>query len=367
MPRIRHIIGCMTGTSIDGLDAALVRIEGEGLSMTASLIAARSHTLGPLAPRLRALAEQVPTTAGEIAAIARDFSLAHAAIIKHLIDDARITPDLIAVHGQTIYHAPPNSWQLFNPAPLVEVVRLPVVFDLRAADLARGGQGAPITPIADYLLFASPHETRAIVNLGGFCNITILPRATDNRSLDLAAVQGFDVCACNHILNAIARTLLHADYDTDGRAALSGQLHQPALTDLVNVLAVQTRGSRSLGTGDEALDWLSRHRTNAAPNELAATACHAIALTIVNRTLSAQHIILAGGGVHNNALVQAIARASQATISPTETHGIPVSSRESVEIALLGALCQDRVPITLPAITGLSSPPPIAGVWAFSS
>src|SRR5688572_27590300 len=103
----------MTGTSIDSLDAALVEVRGRGLEMVATLVGGISRGLGALAPRLRRLAEQQPVTAGEIAAILREFGVLHAAALRELMAGRR--PDLVCAHGQTVYHAPPLSWQLMQP------------------------------------------------------------------------------------------------------------------------------------------------------------------------------------------------------------------------------------------------------------
>ena len=168
----RRIVGCMTGTSMDAIDVALVAVDGHGLGMRASVQRCATHPLGSLAGPLRRLSFLEPASAGQIATLARDLALCHVTARGKLVRDEPI--DLIAVHGQTIFHAPPVSWQLLAPAPIAEAFRVPVVFDLRAADLAAGGQGAPITPLADFVLFRDDAETRAIVNLGGFANYTIL-------------------------------------------------------------------------------------------------------------------------------------------------------------------------------------------------
>ena len=172
----RHVVGVMTGTSIDGMDVALVRVTGRGLDMRAELVRHISAPLGDLQPRLRAAADQQPMTAGEFAQLVWDFGVLHANVIERLLQAEKRKPDLICIHGQTVFHQPPISWQLVNPAPIAARFDCPVVSDLRQADLAHGGQGAPITPIADWILFRDSTRTRAIVNLGGFCNVTIVPR-----------------------------------------------------------------------------------------------------------------------------------------------------------------------------------------------
>src|SRR5262245_35495304 len=152
----RRVIGCMTGTSLDGLDVALVEIEGNGLGMKARVKAWNSHKLGPAGPSLRTLAAQEPLMAGDIAQAMHDFAALHAEACLEGAEGAPV--DLVCVHGQTVFHKPPLSWQVMQPAPIARAMKCPVVYDLRAADLAAGGQGAPITPIADWVLFRDEEQ-----------------------------------------------------------------------------------------------------------------------------------------------------------------------------------------------------------------
>lgn len=365
----RYIIGCMTGTSIDGIDAAMVAVDGVGLEFAPKFVHGVSGGLGALAAPLRALADQKPMPASAIAGLAREFSLLHAEIVRELIAmEPACAPSFIAVHGQTVFHAPPVSWQVFNPAPLVEATGLPVVFDLRTADLARGGQGAPITPMADWLLLGHAQERRAIVNLGGFCNITILPDGHRRDPSVIRGIRGFDVCACNHLLNTVARAMLRCEFDRDGTAAGQGDVLEAPLEDLLGVLASQAGSRRSLGTGDESADWVSRYRAHARGQDLAATACEALGQTIARRIgvegEPCHRVLLAGGGARNQALVRAIAGWASAKVATTDAHGLPIEFREAAAIAVLGGLCADGFPITLPSVTGVREPAPLSGVWA---
>ncbi len=353
----RLVAGCMTGTSIDSIDAALVRIEGKGLGMHAQLVRGATRPLGELAPRLRRLADQEPMTPGEIAALSREFSLAHVPVLRELMGKDRA--DLIAVHGQTVYHKPPVSWQMLTPAVIAREMGVPVVFDLRAADLAAGGQGAPITPIADWVFFGLLPGATAIVNLGGFCNVTVLPGA----GIPPSEIRGFDVCPCNHLLDTIARKLFFVPYDEDGKRAAAGRWQEDSLVDLEGVLASLAGGKRSLGTGDEALEWVSRWRAHVEPSDLAATACEAIGHSVAGRVKPAERVFLAGGGTKNAALVSAI-RANTAARVSVPPSGV-ADCREAAAMGVLGALCQDRVPITLPRVTGVREPAPVAGVWCY--
>lgn len=354
----RLALGCMTGTSLDGLDASLVEITGVGLSMRARLIAHSHAPFGELSTKLRALAAQCPFPPGEIASLAHQLALFHVERLARLAADRPI--DLIALHGQTIHHAPPVSWQLVNPWPVVERFRVPVVFDLRGADLASGGQGAPITPIADWVLFRAA-QPRAIVNLGGFCNITLLPGSGEP---DASNIRAMDVCACNHVLDAAARVALGAPYDKDGAAAGAGRIHDAARDELAAILSAQSASRRSLGTGDEAAAWVGAWAARLTGPDLCASAVDAVARTVADAVGGGGDVFLAGGGARNRALATAIAHHLRREARTTADLGVPVEARESACMAAIGMLCRDRVPITLPQVTGRRDPAPLAGAWA---
>ena len=360
----RRVIGCMTGTSLDGLDAALVEIEGVGTSMRATVSRLVSLGLGDAASSLRDLAEGRPLTARDITLAAHSLTSIHVEACVRVA--AGLTVDLVCVHGQTIFHAPPLSWQLMQPAPIARALRCPVVFDLRAADLAAGGQGAPITPLSDWVLLGGGPVPTAVVNLGGFCNITLLPAASIPPDPDAqrAAIEARDVCACNQLLDAVAREALGRPYDEAGAAALRGRPDPGALAELRALVNAQSRAGRSLGSGDEATAWVSRFRSTVRPDDLAATACAAVAGEIAAHVGHAGRVVLAGGGVHNHALVGAIRAASRAPVLISDELGLPASHREAACFAVLGALCQDGVPITLPRVTGVATAP-VAGAWVY--
>lgn len=347
----------MTGTSLDAIDVACVEMHGHGLDVRPRLLRTTSTPLGALADRLRGLAAQHPHTAGEIAAIADDFSRAHVGAIRTAAEDRFL--DLIAVHGQTIYHAPPLSWQLLRPSVIAHALRTDVVFDLRAADLAAGGQGAPITPAADWILFRSAAESRTVVNLGGFCNFTHMPAAGP-----LTAVTGGDICLCNQMLDAIARRFLNNPYDENGRLAAAGRCDPRVFDEITAWLGGQSRSGRSLGSQDESLAVLSRRLDTVSPSDLARTACAAVAETIAARLPHADRVLLAGGGARNPVLVQEIRERCAAPCESTDDHGFPADARESVAMAVLGTLSADHVPITLPQITGATETR-VAGAWIF--
>ncbi len=357
---MRVVVGVMTGTSIDGIDTVVAGIEGVGLEMRARVLLHRCDELGAVADGLRRAARQETIAPGELACLALQLGEQFAAAIDAARDEAGVgVPDLVAVHGQTIVHKPPVSWQLVNPAPIATRLGCPVVFDLRQADLAAGGRGAPITPLADWVLFREAATRRVVVNLGGFCNATIV-------TPDLDDVLGFDVCVCNQVLDAVARAALGAPYDKDGRAARSGRSDAAAAAVLRACLDDQRSAGRSLGTGDESEAWVTVHKDRLSGEDLAATAVTAIGGCIagVIRDHDADDVVLAGGGARNNALVDAVAGATRCPCALSNTAGVPIEAREALAMAVLGAMCADGVPITLPQVTGCSDPAPLSGVWA---
>jgi len=360
-PPTRLVAGVMTGTSLDGLDAVAADITGTGLDLRATLRSHAAMDLGPAAADLRRAADGEALTARQLATAGRALAERHVEVIQALGPIGRY--DLVAVHGQTITHHPPVSWQLINAAPIAARLGCPVVTDLRQADLAAGGQGAPITPLADWILFRGD-ERRAVVNLGGFCNVTILPAAGAPDDLD--AIDGFDVCACNHVLDAVAREALGVPYDDGGRAAGAGRADPVATDDLAGRLDAQRRDGRSLGSGDETRSWVERHAGRLDGPDLAASAVTAIGAVIAAALAphDVARVLLAGGGARNAGLAAALGAACDRPVATTAELGVPVESREALAIAVLGALCFDGVPITLPRVTGCRAPVPVAGTWS---
>lgn len=376
----RLVAGCMTGTSIDGLDVALVHITGRGLGMNASLAAFQTTPFGELGGVLRGIASGERMSAAEMSDAAWSLGELHAdAIMAAIGVSGQHGVDLVCVHGQTVFHAPNGSrgrtWQMLQPAPIAARVGCPVVFDLRAMDVALGGQGAPITPLADWIMWRREHVNRAIVNLGGFANATILAPGGGPEH-----VRGFDMCACNHVLDAIARERLGTSYDADGAAAAKGSVDRAACESLARVLGEQTRAGRSLGSGDEVGEWIEATNGLAAEN-VCRSACEAIGVTIGTAIAAAmtvasggtkhgtgsaawaEEILLAGGGALNPVLAAAIARGAGISCQRLDTLGCPVQAREAACFAVLGALCEDGVPITLAGVTGVPSPAPVSGAW----
>lgn len=356
---VRHIIGCMTGTSIDGIDAALVQIEGEGLDMRPTLLAQRSANLDHLASELRTLASDEPATAAEFADAALKLGTLHATLCHDLAKQAPAV-DLVVLHGQTVTHAPPRSMQLINPWPVATTLGCDVVSDLRGADLAAGGEGAPITPLADFVLYRDQPGDRLIANLGGFCNVTTLPGGSS-----FTQIRGFDACACNQVLDAVARRSIARPFDRDGATAARGNADERAAVDLRERLLRQRKERRSLGSGDESFGWLDSIAALRPEDQLAT--CVAGVGSAIGRVLRDERagatVFVAGGGARNETLLKAIGVAADMPIVLSDHAGVPIEAREAMAMAVLGALADDGIDITLRQVTGRSGSVASAGQW----
>ena len=356
---LRRVVGCMSGTSLDGLDIAKVEITGQGHQLEVVSISHAHVDLGALGPRLT-LARDGALSAGAFTSLAYDLGVLHAQTIAQTWPDEPI--DLVACHGQTLYHAPPHSLQLINPWPIAHALRAAVVTDLRGHDLAAGGQGAPITPLADRVLYRDHigSEGLIILNLGGFANLTILPGEHPGTP------QGFDCCPCNHLLDAVAREHLGQPYDPGGETAMQGTPVREEAQALAKAISTLNAEGRSGGTGDEGVELVLSRNTALHRSDLLATIVDAIAQAIamsLQQTPATTRMCLAGGGAHNAALRRAMKRFHQGEVVTSDQLGIPIEAREAAAMAILGALAADGLPITSAEITGHASEPLRAGLW----
>ena len=375
----RLALGFMSGTSLDGLDAAVIRAEGTGPDLRAAVVAHVETTFepnDPLIQDLRAFARGGPSTAARIAEIARQLGLRHAAVLASAADAADIDPrhdlDLVAMHGQTVTHRPPVSWQLADPWPVAMAVDCPVVCDLRGADLAAGGRGAPITPLADAILLRHRRgegRTLLVLNLGGFANATLLPGKD-------AEPVGFDCCPCNHLLDAASSVALDLPFDREGGATASGEADPIVVDRLVDVIAALERDDRSGGDGDEhaeAAGAIARDARNAGrPEDALASIAAAISRSIVasvRRRIDSHDLpplestLVAGGGLRNLGLFQALATVLPGSMESSQAAGLPPQAREAACMAVLGLLAADGLPATTAASTGRNRSTAPDGLW----
>ncbi|MDG2424773.1 MAG: anhydro-N-acetylmuramic acid kinase [Phycisphaerales bacterium] len=360
MTPTRHVIGIMTGTSLDGIDATLVQIKGRGLDLKAQSIKHCSAPLGEATDTLRKLAAGDSLNASAWAQAGLELAQSCLTIAREVANGAK--PDLVAVHGQTVHHEPPCSIQWINPAPIAHGMKCPVVHDLRGGDLAAGGQGAPITPLADWIMFRAPDPV-TVINLGGFCNVTHLPADLEGAA-SIESIKARDVCPCNHLLDMAARKLIDHDFDMGGKTASSGRCDNNIARQIQERLTDASSSGRSLGSGDEGHDALEPLWKIEQPADALATLVRAIACCIIESVPDGQkRILLAGGGALNKALVDSITAEADGSVALTDAVGTGVQSREAAAMAILGTLAMDGIPITLPGVTGTSEPTTFDGSW----
>ncbi|RNC81653.1 MAG: hypothetical protein ED559_07650 [Phycisphaera sp.] len=352
----RMIIGVMTGTSMDAIDASLVRISGAGYKMRINMERFESQPLGSLGNELRELANGALTSASEFARLGLSFGETIAQFLDTGFQPRRA--DLVVLHGQTIYHKPPLTWQLINPWPVAARLRTPVLYDLRRADLACGGQGAPLTPIADAIMLGADDRGRAIVNLGGFCNVTLLP-ALPRDSLDPQLISGMDICPCNHWLDRAAKNYFDIAFDEEGERASKGNvvggLREKLHSEWAGIIP-----RTSLGSDHEGLPY-----TNGLVGEdVLATLCDVIGSLIAESTMGSDEILCAGGSTRNSSLMDSIRAHTNIPVLTTQEAGVDPLHREAVAMAVLGALSLDGLPIGLESVTGVKQPI-VSGSWCF--
>ena len=353
-------VGLMSGTSLDGMDAALVRLHGPTRAELLDFVtrpyadderAALRHALaGGDAPSLARLHVRIAEWAAEA--------------VETLLVQAQVPASelaLIAFHGQTIWHEPPTvTWQLGEPAVLAERFGVRVVSNFRARDLAAGGQGAPLVPMADVLLFAAPDGPRVLLNLGGMANLTYVPRRAQEDG-----VLAFDTGPGVAVIDAVARQLdARRSYDRDGLIAARGRPDEAVLAELLadpyfTAPPPKSTGRERFGDGYAA----ALHARVPGPDGVATAVeltARSVADAVARWTPAGTDIVASGGGCHHPGLMAALER----RLSDAGGHRLrrfsdlffPGDAKEAVAFALLGYLTLHGQPGNVSAATGASGP-----------
>ena len=360
-------IGLMSGTSLDGVDAALVEFGPEAPDLAGSPRQdAKPRTLAthyaPFIPALRAelAALQAPSEneMHRAALAANGLVRAYANAVQALIKTASLNAsDVTAVgaHGQTVRHRPELGFtiQLNNPALLAELTGITVVADFRSRDVAAGGQGAPLAPSFHQAVFGDTSRHRAIINIGGIANVTSL--APDGQ------VAGFDTGPGNGLMDAWIAQHLHQPYDADGAWAASGRVITPLLEKLLAEPFFRQAPPKSTGRDLFNADWLARQLAgNEMPADVQATLCALTAESIraaLGSLRQAAHgeldAFVCGGGAHNTQLMSALhSAAPDVTWGQTNELGVPADWVEAVAFAWLARQTMQHLPGNIPAVTG---------------
>ncbi|MDP9174890.1 MAG: anhydro-N-acetylmuramic acid kinase [Planctomycetota bacterium] len=358
----RLIAGAMSGTSADGVDIALTRIQGHGLEMSAKLLSWRHLPFpGGLREAIHRIRDGSPVPLAVLAGVGREISLCYAAAVNEALTAAGLSSrDLAAVaaHGQTLFHDPPDTIQWLDPALVAAIVGSAVVSDFRRADCAAGGQGAPLVPLADYLLFRDATKNRVLLNLGGIANLTYLPAGGG-----IARIIGFDTGPANCISDYLSRQFNpHGPgHDEAGARAATGVPVYPILQMVLSAPYFakappkSTDGPAMVKLFTDVQAQLGRRY----PLEyLLRTSCLIAADTIVQAMRQflnpfPDEIIVSGGGTRNETLMSMIRQPlGETPVRTIDAMGIPSSAKEALAFALLGAATLDNVPGNVPSATG---------------
>ncbi|MSP28323.1 MAG: anhydro-N-acetylmuramic acid kinase [Methylococcales bacterium] len=352
-------IGLMSGTSLDGIDAALVEFKNNGVQLI-------EFEYQPFPADLKNKIEQLSDANALISlkdygAMDTQLGLLFAQIIETLLAKANIPATAIQAigsHGQTIYHDPnttlPFSLQIGDPNIIAEKSGITTVADFRRRDIAAGGQGAPLVPAFHQAVFSHPQEHRCVVNIGGIANITILS------STPSEAVIGFDTGAGNILMDQWIQKHRSLNYDAHGAWAKSGNINHALVKQLKKDPYFQLDPAKSTGKEYFSLDWLHQNInvTDYPAEDIQASLCYLTATTITDAIKKyapdTEQVLMCGGGIHNDYLLQLIEQNLTCPVSSTELHGIHPDHVEAVAFAWLARQTLNNLTGNLKEVTGAS-------------
>jgi anhydro-N-acetylmuramic acid kinase len=348
-----RIAGVMSGTSLDGIDVAIVDVRGRqvetiGFNSTPYPAAVRAAIL--------AVSNAVTTTA----AISRlNFQLGELYARAVAAAVRCFGPvELVGCHGQTIYHeGRRNTMQIGEAAVIAERCGVPVVSNFRVRDIAAGGQGAPLVPYVDYLLFRHPRRMRIALNIGGIANITVIPAggAPEN-------VVAFDTGPGNMVIDALASEFSNGklNYDRGGKIAGQGEIDEALLDELLRDTYYRRKPPKSAGREQYGAEFVARLKASGLPpRDLVTTAtvltAATIAISVTPFLNGPTDLIASGGGVHNPQIMSHLAGfLPGVSISTSTDHGIDTDAKEAIAFAVLAHETYRRKASNLPSATGAS-------------
>lgn len=361
-------IGIMSGTSLDGVDIALVKIKGTFKKTEIKIIDFQTFPIEEnIKKQILSQLEVETSNVRELTSLNFEISEMFARQINKLLKKNNLKTshvDFIASHGQTIYHLPkktndlsPSTLQLGDGSVLANLVNIKTISNFRVADMAAGGQGAPLVPYADYCLFSNDNLDRIMLNIGGIANITYLKKGGT-----LEDVIAFDTGPGNMIIDYFMESLYGLSYDKDGATARKGSLIEKLLEELLDNEYFQLGYPKSTGRekfGKEfSLSILNKYK-NYKSEDLVNTVTHFTAITIakgcdlIMANGNNYELIASGGGAHNRFLLQLIKiYLKDASITTTDPYGLDIDAKEAVAFVMLGNETLNNKPSNVKSATG---------------
>ena len=368
--RNQYYLGLISGTSADGIDAALVRFDGDATHARPELAFGRTYPWDPaLRARLVELGQRTAMlTLDEVGELDVRIGRAFAQAAKAAIEASGVaTADIAAIgsHGQTLRHRAqgeiPFTLQLGDPSTIAERCGVRVVADFRRRDVAAGGHGAPLVPAFHAATLHSDAEDRAALNLGGIANFTLLPAN--------GAVRGFDTGPANGLMDAWCLRHSGQAYDMGGGFAAQGRIDEALLARLLDEPWFALPPPKSTGRDQFHLAWMeSKLRGDEAPADVQATLLALSVRTIADALRAAQphtqRVIACGGGVHNPLLMAALGAAMPGSVVESSAmHGLDPDFVEAMAFAWLARETLAGRPGNLPAVTGAAGPRVLGAIY----
>jgi anhydro-N-acetylmuramic acid kinase len=361
-------LGLMSGTSMDGIDAALCEFESNRFVRVRAVHAA-SYPEALRADLLQLQRRQPPLTLAELARLDQSVASAFAQVASDLIRQAGVAAAAVRAlgsHGQTVFHDPARATlQLGDPSRIAALTGVTTVADFRRADIARGGHGAPLVPAFHHAVFADAAAPRCVVNVGGIANMTVLPDA------DPQHVRGFDIGPGNALMDEWAHQHLAERMDAGGAWATSGRLNRALLDALLAEPYFTRAPPKSTGRSEFNLEWARRCHgaLDALPAaDVQRTFCEltarAIADAVRRHAPGTKELFVCGGGAFNPLLLQRIAALLDGRrVADTGALGLAPGDVEAAAFAWLAMRTMNGLPGNVPAVTGAEGPAVLGGIY----
>lgn len=344
-------IGLMSGTSMDGIDAALIETDGE-----------RIERFGPVGHtpydedfqnRLRGVLGQVPAECADEPDVAAELTRRHAAAVKRLLDENDIgaaSIDVIGFHGHTVLHRPERreTFQIGDGVLLTRETGIAVVNDFRAADVAAGGQGAPLASLYHAALARDLDKPLAVLNVGGVANITWIGEGGD--------LLAFDTGPGNALIDDWARRTIHEPMDEGGKLARAGKSDAGALSELMAHPYFEVPPPKSLDRLDFTFDAVAGLSPADGAATLTAFTAEAVKKALVFLPALPTRVLVCGGGRHNGTLMDCLRAALGVPVAAVEDVGWAGDALEAQAFGFLAVRSVYGLPLTVPGTTGIDKP-----------